>query len=357
MRQGDLQLATGMGGPNWAFIVKNTSGATANAGDVGYLDDNNEYQTTTTAEGEQPNPVAVIHGGANNADIYVTEGPGRLTINYIGSAPSTGDFLTFSTTAGKVQARSTMHPGIVARARDNGNSGTVEVELLLRTKQFIIAATNDVYSSVISVGANRAGDSDFVALIDSLPGGAAVRYDTPTSGHENSLIPDNTSVLAKLTLHNTTRGDSALISDSSNAGGAGYDGEITLTASVPAGWTVGDTITIRSQTNTSTMQDGYFVDFEIADTSAIPELARAIEMELTIVDTGGTGLATRVHPFEANDNSKRKGCQCIVSGLNHQNTLNVVVPLINRKFCAVWNASGSNTAIFALKLNKVFVAA
>lgn len=332
-----------------SIIVKNTSGAAASAGDVGYLDASNEYQTTTTAEDEQSTPVAVVIGGANNSDIYVTRGEGRLSLNYTGSAPSSGDYLTFSATAGDCQARSTMHPGVIALARAGGSGGVVEAELLLRTLPIPISPSEDVYET----DSTKAPDSDFVATIDSLPGGAAVRYDTPSSGSEDNLTPQTTTKLAKVVLHNTTRGDSALIDDNDTTGGAGYDGEITLTDTVPGTWQAGDTITIRSQTNTSTSGSSYFVDFEITS-SEIPDLSRAILCSARLRDTGAASEFLMFHPFETNVSQKRRLFLAQVA--NVYNDREILIPLTARKFCALWTGSGANTFQFTLRADLALIA-
>ena len=337
------------------YPATNTSGATAYAGDVGYIDDSGEYKTTTTAEDGRAQPVAVVQGAGNNSTVYVTEGPGPFTLNYIGSDPASGDYLTYSATAGKCQARSTMHPGILAQASAAGSDGRVAVRLLLRTLEIAIDYSDDIYSTHIT---NHVSDSDFVALIDSLPGGAAVRYDTPTSGTEDNLQPNETTHHGKLVLHNTTRGDSALISDNDTTGGTGYDGEITLTATVPGTWQAGDTITLRSQTNTSLVSNGYFIDVDLSTSSTIPALCRFVEMEMNVFDLASGGLASKVHPYEANDNSKRKSIYVLVGGGGLYTSVNLaVIPLVERKFCAAWNASGASTARFRLKMSKLFVAA
>jgi len=57
------------------------------------------------------------------------------------------------------------------------------------------------------------------------------------------MVPSLTTQLGKMRLYNTTRGTNALISNCNTT-----TNTLTLTANVPAGWTIGDTITIASQT-------------------------------------------------------------------------------------------------------------
>lgn len=332
------------------FIVKNTSGSAASAGDVGYLDGNNEYQVTSTAEDQKSTPVAVLVGGANNADIYVTRGPGRATLNYVGSAPSSGDFLEFSATAGKTQGNGTvMHPGVLARAGAGGSGGTVEVELLLRRANVNISPAEFMFR------VDLAADSDFVALIDSLPGGAAVRYDTPTSGAENCIVPNSTNNFAKIVLHNTTRGDYALIDTVNTTGGAGYDGEITLTANVPGTWQVGDTITARSQTNTNVQGTSYWFDCELLNTTEVPDLATKLYCQVRWLDSSGVGESQAQHPFKAFNSPDAIFTNGQVA--NQALYQYVEIPLIQRRFQVLWTASGAATGRPRLRLLKAEVAA
>lgn len=89
---------------------------------------------------------------------------------------------------------------------------------------------------------NPGGVSAFVGTIATLPGGAVLTYNV-SSGQEGAMVPQSTSTLAKMRLYNTTRGTYALISNCVTG-----TNTVTLTANVPAGWVVGDTITIASQT-------------------------------------------------------------------------------------------------------------
>jgi hypothetical protein len=100
------------------------------------------------------------------------------------------------------------------------------------------------------------------------------------------MVPAATTQLAKMRLYNTTRSTSALISNCVTG-----TNTITLTANVPAGWQVGDTITIASQT----VSGGGFawVDLEITsgptDHSAL--------FVATAMTSGTVGDALRLHPL------------------------------------------------------------
>lgn len=323
---------------NFSFIVKNTSGATAAAGDVGYLDANNEFQTTTTAEDKQPNPVAVVVGGANNADIYVTKGGGRLTLNYSGSDPSAGDFLTFSTTAGQVVARATMHPRILARARAAGSGGTVDAELLLRRVEV------EFNSAVNLLNIPGADASDFVAVVAAAGVvGDKVYHNPPSSGAQNCVSPNTATELAKIILHNTTRAEEAFIIE---AGVDGTDDFIRVTNSADiSAWGTSDDITTRSQTNTSTIGVSRWFDCEIISTSDadIDFLTVLLTVAASFRDTGAVDERLFLHPYKANNSPER---QIAISTTTATRTeMLLYIPLIRRRFCILWTASGSGTAL------------
>jgi len=337
---------------NFAFIAKNTSGATANAGDVGYIDEVGEYKTTTTAN----DPVSwcvVIQGGANNADIYVAV-RGRATVAYTGSAPSAGDYLVTSTVAGDAQAISAFRPEVFAVCLAAGSSGTVAALLLTQS----VSRTITFASALYQPQSGAVSRTDWIGTIAELPGGAAVRYST-TGGNEDILKPRDTSQLSKMFLHNTTRGDHALIDDNDETGGAGppaFDGEITLTANVPGTWATTDVITVRSQTNTSTIGSptAYFLDFELVD-GGIDSLARAVGFQVLFRDNTAAGEAIRFHPFEANANQKRMGARNYLTSAESFTT--VFIPFIARRYCMGWTASGATSDRTKLQVFQEIVAA
>lgn len=198
--------------------------------------------------------------------------------------------------------------------------------------------SNDIYQGTsLSV-------SDFVATIATLPGGATLTYNAPSSGDEANLVPTSTSQIAKMVLHNTTRGDDALISNC-NTG----TNTITLTAAVPGTWVVGDTLTIRSQTNTSAFGSAYFVDFQFV--SGIQTDSEGIFLRYTFLDTGGTNVTSAFHPYEANNNAKRIVQRTAVINIGSDSTIAPLpIDLTTRRFCLAWNASGSNTIQLIVRL-------
>jgi hypothetical protein len=315
-----------------AFRVTNTSGATATAGDVGYINEAGEYKTTTTAS-LIANWCVVVTGGANNADIAVAT-RGRHTINYTGSDPSAAQFLTTSTVAGSALRSTVMDPAVFAVCLAAGSGGAVEA--LLLTGRILVPRPDSHYL----YGVNAASDSNFVSTIATLPGGATLTYGAVSSGAANAIVPWSALDAAfngKIVLHNTTRGTSALISAVVTG-----TSTITLTATVPAGWQVGDTITTRSQTNTSNWFGGaYYFDLDFSGMTTRPPLGIAIGFQVGIVDTSAGASMAAFHPFEANNASK--SFQVWGQVANIRNNLQFYIPVNQSRICLGWDATGAGT--------------
>jgi hypothetical protein len=322
--------------------VTNSSGGSVSLGTAGYLDSNNEFKTTTTAS-LQANWCIVYSGGVNGADIYVAT-RGRLLVNYAGSAPSAGDYLVTSTTAGSAAGQSYISPEIFARCDAAGSGGSVAVTLLTGRTLYPLTAANNL------IKITSASDLDFIATINGTPGGATVVYNAPSSGAESAIDPAGSGNLMKFVLYNTTRGDSALISDV-NTG----TNTITLTASAPGAWANGDTLSIRSQTNTDTFGSASkFMDLELEDTAVVPDNAVAISGATGISDTGGSATMA-YHPFEAGESSKRLFFQTSGASLS-VNTADFTLPLIQRRIQWTWDATGSGTFTATLRLRGIILA-
>jgi hypothetical protein len=326
-----------------AFVVKNTSGATASANDVGYIDEAGEYKTTTTAQLDAAWCVVIV-GAANNSDVYVAR-RGRVTVAYTGAAPSTGDFLATSTSAGDSQQETAMRPEIFAVCVGNGAGGTVEA--LLLTGRTPIPLTDATY---ILNPAGGVSDSDWRTTINGAPAGAVVTYTAPlTSGAENVIDPSGPN-LGKLRLYNETRATYALIL-SVNTGA----NTVTVTdAADISGWQNGDTITARSQTNTDEPTAGvvYYMDAEITS-SIIPALTTKLSLEAFFLDTGGAGASGYAHPWETFGTAKeliRRTQSAEGFYASYE------MPLINRRFTVAWDASGSATFFTGISIAGVVVA-
>lgn len=265
----------------------------------------------------------------NGSKIVVTSGTSKYGIyNDAGSATITiGAGCTVNGATDDIygdQAGSTINIYGILTNRLASWAGTVSGSIDPR----LVAFTQEVYQGT------TIGLSDFVATINGAPSGASVTYNAPSSGNEATIVPAGTTYLAKMVLHNTTRGDSALISNVNTGTNV-----ITLTANAPAGWANTDTITIRSQTNTSTFNTtSYFVDFEL--TSQVDPLLAGLEFEITYGDSGGAGQNVRLHPYKASVVSERRG----FTTQSAQNASGYrPLPIISNRFCAAWTASGATT--------------
>jgi hypothetical protein len=340
------QLTNGAAGRAWAFVVKNTSGAAAAANDVGYIDENGEYKTTTTQAAVAAWCVVLI-GGADNADIYVTR-RGRVTVAYTGSAPGAGDYLVTSTTAGSAQAQTTIRPEIFAVCLAAGSGGTVEVLLLTgRTFQDIDSSDNLLFL----LAANA---SDFVSAIAAAGvSGDKIYYNAPSSGHVNTITPLATTELAKITIHNTTQGESAYII-ATGADGTGNYIQVSDSTDI-SGWVATDVITARSQTNTANPSAGiYFYDLYLS-AAEIPTLAVSVSVQIhQYFDTGSIGQNSATHPYEADNIPKRRTVPSVLTAAGPG--LEMMVPLINRRYCFAWQGTGTGTVRVALRIRGAIVA-
>jgi hypothetical protein len=321
----------GTGSGSSTLTIKNTSGATANDGDVGYINEAGEYKTTTTANAHLP-WCAVVTGGANNADIEVAT-EGVVAINYAGSVPSAGHFLVTSTTAGKATRQATMRPEIMAvcLVAGVGSDGQVARALLLTdTRPIPVAHTNDIYRC------DAVSTSNFVSTISGTPSGATLVYGVVSAGAENVLVPSSTSQIAKMVLHNTSIGDSLLISNV-NTG----TNTITFTTNVPGTWANGHTITVRSQTNTANpLANTYYIDFELV-TGNLNALTRAFTGLFALYDAANTP-ELYIHPYEANSASKAQNYAVSVAA--KVTSFNPdPIPILSNRFCMAWQTAGSGT--------------
>lgn len=310
-----------------AFLVKNVSGASAAFNDVGYLDEAGEYQTTNT-EADDVAWCVVVIGNDDDDNIFIKRS-GTVIVNYTGAAPSANDFLITSTTPGSAKQQVAMRPEIFAVCATAGAGGTVEVLLLTNTIYQGITDVN-TFSDLASVS-----DSTLVMTIATLPGGAVLTYNI-SSGNENTIDVTSTSLLAKIRLFNSTRSTYALISDTVVA-----TNTITLTANVPAGWLVGDTITPESQVNLGNVGGGKYYDLEIFDTTVIPELTRSVAILMAYADSGAAGQFMVCHPWETFANSKGASLSAVVAGQTSIRWFEM--DIIERRITVAWDASGAGT--------------
>lgn len=323
--------------PREPFRVTNSSGATASAGEVGYIDSAGAYRTTTTANyASTSGPLCyVVGGGADGATIYVAR-RGRFPLKYTGTDPSAGDLLVTSTTGGLGQQSTVWRPEIYAQCLGAGSGGTVDA-LLLLTREYVPGSST---ADIMTISSHSG--TSFISTINGVPAGAALVYGAVT-GNENSIKPAAGTELAKLVLHNTTRGDSALI-DSVDTG----TNTITLTAAVPGSWANGDAIQVNSLTNTDTSSSAYFFDLDLtsADNTVIPASTVSLNMTLTWIEAASS-LNSFFHPYVTGSGSKRQNITS-VAGVGIRGMADV--PLIDRKFTLLSQASGANTATIQARL-------
>lgn len=175
------------------------------------------------------------------------------------------------------------------------------------------------------------GTSAFVGTIATLPGGATLTYNV-TSGTEGAMVPQSTSQLAKMRLYNTTRGTNALISDCVTG-----TNTITLTATVPAGWVVGDTITIASQTVTGAPIS--YVDLEI--TSGITNRSYVFAT-LNIISTT-VGDNARIHPLETFGGNKQQTAVALVASQNGM--MFMLIKITSNVFSLGWTGTPTNVIL------------
>lgn len=187
-------------------------------------------------------------------------------------------------------------------------------------------------------------NTDFVATINGAPSGATLVYNAPTSGNENVIKPNSTTAIAKMVLHNTTRGNDGLITDVDTG-----TNTITLTENVPGDWQSGDSITCRSQTNTNFSGGAYFADFEI--TSVVPDNATFVNLFCYFNASGApaTNFGLWFHPFSAFVGGQVRLYAHAVANVFFGIDV-TVVPIISKRFCCRWNnPTGTNNVILRVQ--------
>lgn len=327
------------GGGSSALTVRNNSSVTANAGVCGYLSGRDFYIGTA---GNPSQRCIVTTGGTNGASIEVQQ-HGNCTASYTGTAPSAGDPLKYDGISG-VTKQSAADTDTMAYATAAGSGGSVDV--LLVTGRAPVATSSDRY--VFTPNSGTSG-TDFVATINGTPSGSTLVYNTPSAGTAQIINLYTSNQLAKIVLHNTTRSEELLI-DSVDTGTS----TITFTATVPGTWASGDTITIRSQTNTDSLDSVYFVDFDLSssDNNTIPATATQLWIEIDVVDSGAPdGIRALLHPYQAGVASSRRGLKTVDGYARGV----LPVPIISQRFQFLCGASGSNTMIITLRIQSAEV--
>lgn len=314
-------------------VVKNTSGATANYGDVGYIDSAGEYKTTTTAQ-QQIAWFIVLVGGNNNDDIYVTN-RGRVVVNYTGTAPSVGDFLVTSTASGLAQRITYMHYNIFAVCTSAGSGGQVTAMLLTGTQDVVYFSPNYIWRN------NAHSTTTLTATISGSPSSTSFVL-TGISGNKDILAVSDVSQLAKIMVYNSTRGTYRLVT-------AFNSGTNTATnLSISDSWANGDSITAIYQTINDTTSGQTFVGLDLSNQTEIPLLARQIILQGGASDSGGAGRTLLFHENIAYSVPKILTA-AISQTASQQFAFFFTMPMINQRIGMKSVSTGTGTALTVIK--------
>lgn len=324
--------------------VKNDSGSTVAANDIGYLDASNNFQLTTTYALDA-NWVVVVAGAADGSDIIVTN-KGRVTVIVNGNV-SVGDFLFTSTTTKQAQPFSYPGPAMFAQALTANGSGageTVEALLLCNTRYVPKTSATEI------LRISNSDDSDWRTTINGAPAGAVVTYTVGlTSGAENTIVPGHPPAgahYAKTRLYNETRDNHALILSVDIGANT-----ITVTdAADISDWVNTDVITARSQLSVIGAGATYMYDADLsdADNDTIPATARVLEISCAAKDTGAAGAVSYLSTWEVYSGAKVKQTPSYVAGELTFRTS--PIPLFQRRFTFATFASGAGTATMIFQL-------
>ena len=316
--------------------VKNVSGSTANANEVGLVDfdgtNGASYNTTTTANSIGSWCVVVV-GGANNADIWVAR-RGQVTVK-LNANCSIGDFLTTSTTAGEATNTTTIRPEIFAvalTANSGGAGGTCTALLLCHRRLIPQTNANYIYAYV---GGSLYSTRLWTGTQNGATSGATVTVTTSTGNLNN--FQNISGHISDYAIRNITRSKTAWVSSVSGA-------VVTVTNSADlTGWTSGDSLTLESATCTSGIAYKYG-DCQFNSGASKPNLAVAFWAQMSANDTGASGQLNALHPFDTFAGSKQ-----IIQWTQAANVTDsqvVVCPLFGSKFCASWQCSGTTGQMF-----------
>lgn len=326
--------------------VRNASGSTVTVGMPGYIDSSGGFKLAET-DGYIDNWAVVLIGGADGSLITIAR-HGLVSI-IVNDNCAVGDWLKLSSDAGQAGVIGDFVTpsafAVVQAANNAGAGGTCEALLMCNLAHVPITSDNNLISR------SGVSDSEWSGTINGAVSGANVVY-TTVSGDE-AILSLSATEIGLIVLHNTASGESAVILSCDTG-----TNTITVTdAADVATWQNGDTITIRSQTNTDTAGTGvYFIDVYL--TAEIPLGASSLTLYTNVIsDSGGTGPFTMIHPFEPGVAAKRKvTAGVVVAGVSHRGA-EMSVNINNRRFCLAFNASGANTLAFTLRIGEVFVKA
>lgn len=323
--------------------VKNNSGSTANANEVGLLDYDAtygySYKTTTTANQDGQWCVVVV-GNTNTNDIWVAR-RGLVTVK-LNANCSVGNFLLTSTTAGQASVSTTMRPEVFAvalSANSGGAGGTCTAMLLTGTRFVPTFHTVSLYGVVNHSATNPAP----TMTINGAPSATSVVYNAPSSGLADTMVPAAANQLALLILWNSTRSSLRLIT-------AVNTGTKTITTiSSTDSWANGDTITTIGQTvGINTVNE-----LDMSGQTIVPLLARSVSFIYGKL-SNAAGLTGDIVPYEAFAASKQQIVYTEVANIYTNQPMTVY--LINRRFAISLGANGTATDTDTLSLTGYFLA-
>lgn len=317
----------------------NATGFAIAANRVGYLDEDQNFQTTET-EGALVDWCVVVTGGAAGAELVVTT-RGRVVLAYTGTDPVAGDYLITSTTAGRALAQSFVSQEIFAKALSNGNDGSVEV--LLLTQRRLIHQYGSDYLLSNTVGSANSSALWTGTVNDAGPASSPVTVATTGGEALSTITPASANELAAIVIRNTTRGNEVLLESLSG-------NDLTFVDDAPlATWQNGDALTAVSADVGSD-----FMTVQIKDTDTVPALATGVYVDLVIAEGTVAGASVILHP-EGLAYSDLRVFGAAAPVINKAGAAQGFVPLFNRRI-ALRVYSGSNMFFF-LKLIGYIIAA
>lgn len=175
-----------------------------------------------------------------------------------------------------------------------------------------------------AMGVDNAATSPFSAKINGSPSATSVNYDNETN--ENCLkgIGTGPDRWGRFVLHNTTRGNSRLITD--------FDETINkiYTESSTDDWADDDDITLQSQT---CAQAGY-MDVDLSDEVSADEVVALITIDAVDKSAGAqSGRRVIIHPFAAYAAGSRGFCNVYLAG--EKTTVLYPIEIKSQKICVM----------------------
>jgi hypothetical protein len=331
-----LEFTEVIASDSFPWRVTNKSGAWADNYDIGFISASGVYITTTTAS-DLGNWVAVVSGGANNGDIYVTN-RGRTYIKYneADGTPNQGSYLVTSSTATKAKTQSYVSPEIFAVCVASGVDGLVDSVLFTQRTFRTVSSDFDL----INFAGTSTSSAQWTGTVnDAAPTTSPVTVSTTGGKSIDTITPSANNHLAGTIIWNTTRNTGATLKEVSGSTLI-FDTDTEL-----SNWVNGDSLTSVSPTIGSN-----FRDIKLKNVNTIPQMAVALDLDASYSDSGGVPTTGDVQPWVAfGTGSKAKRITAQVTGITIRKS--IIIPLINRIFGFRTSASGSGTATAILRLS------